>query len=235
MRPACQSCTSSRCASATVMAASGSTRTLPQPPPAPRGSGGTQPTRNPTRRSAVRRTNVMMPVIRPCAMLTDVSRSGRRRGLDERRPLSHVLLVPTRAKPLILLVDDYLDTLELTAELLQFRGFDVVTAMDGAAALAEARAQMPDLVLLDLSLPVIDGLEVMRRLRNDPATRAMRIVAFTAHALESKIEEARAAGCDGFITKPVAPDDMVKEIERPARRAEPAEPARVVEARPRVR
>lgn len=121
---------------------------------------------------------------------------------------------PKREKPLILLVDDYLDTLELTTEFLQFRGFDVITAMDGGAALKEAREHLPDLLLLDLSLPVLDGLEVMRRLKNDPETAFMHIIALTAHALESKAEEARAAGCDGFITKPVVPDDMVKEIQR---------------------
>lgn len=120
----------------------------------------------------------------------------------------------TRAKPLILLVDDYLDTLELTAEFLQFKGFEVVTAMDGGAALEEATSKLPDLVLLDLSLPVVDGLEVMRRLRKEPTTAHLKLVAFTAHALESKLEEARAAGCDGFITKPVVPDEMVKEIQR---------------------
>ena len=120
----------------------------------------------------------------------------------------------TRSKPLILLVDDYVDTLELTAEFLQFKGYDVVTAQDGAAAISEAHAHNPDVVLLDLTLPIVDGLEVMRRLRKDPATAQLRLVAFTAHAIESKAEEARAAGCDGFITKPVAPDEMVKEIER---------------------
>lgn len=119
-----------------------------------------------------------------------------------------------RDKPLILLVDDYVDTLELTAEFLQFKGYDVVTASDGGAALTEAAARMPDVVLLDLSLPVVEGLEVMRRLRGDPKTAHLRLVAFTAHAAETKADEARAAGCDGFITKPVAPDEMVKEIER---------------------
>ena len=120
----------------------------------------------------------------------------------------------TRAKPLVLLVDDYLDTLELTTEFLQFRGFDVITAMDGAAALKEAKDQLPDVVLLDLSLPIVDGLEVMRRLKKDARTQPIPIIAFTAHALESKVDEARAAGCDGFITKPVVPDDMVREIQR---------------------
>lgn len=119
-----------------------------------------------------------------------------------------------RQRPLILLVDDYVDTLELTAELLQMKGFDVVTASDGAAALEQARARMPDMVLLDLSLPVVDGLEVTRRLRQDPATRGLRILAFTAHALDAKAEEARAAGCNGIITKPVAPDEMVRTIEQ---------------------
>ena len=121
---------------------------------------------------------------------------------------------PQRDKPLILLVDDYLDTLELTTEYLQLRGFDVITAMDGGAALTAAREQLPDLLLLDLSLPVLDGLEVMRRLKKDPLTGYLHIIAFTAHAVESKAEEARAAGCDGFITKPVVPEQMVREIQR---------------------
>lgn len=120
----------------------------------------------------------------------------------------------TREKPLILLVDDYPDTVELTAEFLQFRGFDVVTAVDGARGLELAQSEMPDLMLLDLSLPIIDGLEVMRRLKSAPETKDIPIIAFTAHALESKAEEARVAGCDGFITKPAIPPDMVREIQR---------------------
>ncbi len=119
-----------------------------------------------------------------------------------------------REKPLILLVDDYPDTVELTAEFLQFRGFDVITAVDGARGLELAQTRLPDLMLLDLSLPILDGLEVMRRLKAAPETREIPIIAFTAHALESKAEEARAAGCDGFITKPAVPPEMVREIQR---------------------
>lgn len=119
-----------------------------------------------------------------------------------------------REKPLILLVDDYPDTVELTAEFLQFRGFDVITAVDGGRGLELAQTRLPDLMLLDLSLPVLDGLEVMRRLKAAPETKEIPIIAFTAHALESKAEEARAAGCDGFITKPAVPPEMVREIQR---------------------
>ena len=119
-----------------------------------------------------------------------------------------------RVKPLVLLVDDYADTVELTADYLQFRGFDVITAGDGGVALQLAEQRLPDVMLLDLSLPVIEGLEVMRRLKTGPPTSEIRIIAFTAHALESKAAEARAAGCDGFITKPAVPPDMVREIQR---------------------
>jgi two-component system cell cycle response regulator DivK len=121
---------------------------------------------------------------------------------------------PAREKPLILLVDDYPDTVELTADYLQFRGFDVITATDGGRALELAGQRLPDLMLLDLSLPVIEGLEVVRRLKTSKATARIRVIAFTAHALESKAAEARAAGCDGFIAKPAVPPDMVREIQR---------------------
>ncbi|MDP2345265.1 MAG: response regulator [Deltaproteobacteria bacterium] len=114
----------------------------------------------------------------------------------------------------MLLVDDYPDTVELTADYLQFRGFDVVTATDGQRALELAGQELPDLILLDLSLPVIDGLEVVRRLKRVPATTAIPVIAFTAHALETKAAEARAAGCAGFIAKPAVPPDMVREIQR---------------------
>ncbi len=120
----------------------------------------------------------------------------------------------SREKPLILLVDDYPDTVELTADYLQFRGFDVITATDGGTALELAASELPDLMLLDLSLPVVEGLEVVRRVKRAAATSKIRVIAFTAHAHESKAAEARAAGCDGFIAKPAVPPDMVREIQR---------------------
>lgn len=119
-----------------------------------------------------------------------------------------------RPRPLILLVDDYPDTVELTGEVLQFRGFDVVTATDGGGGLALAQTHLPDLVLLDLSLPVLDGLEVLRRLRAAPETSHIPVIAFTAHALEGAADAARAAGCAGFLTKPAPPAQMVREIQR---------------------
>ena len=121
---------------------------------------------------------------------------------------------PARDKPLILLVDDYVDTVELTADYLQFRGFDVITAVDGGRGLELAQQRLPDLMLLDLSLPVLEGLEVVRLVKTGTTTSRIPIIAFTAHALESKAAEARAAGCDGFITKPAVPPEMVREIQR---------------------
>ena len=83
------------------------------------------------------------------------------------------------------------------------RGFEIVMAVDGAEGIARCASEMPALVLMDLSLPVIDGLEATRRLKADPATRHIPVLALTAHAAEGEDERARQAGCDDFDTKPV--------------------------------
>lgn len=119
-----------------------------------------------------------------------------------------------RDKPLVLLVDDYPDTVELTAELLQFSGFDVVTAKDGGHGLSLAKELLPSVVLLDLSLPIIDGVEVLRRMKADPTTAHIPVIAFSAHNDGARVDDARAAGCAGFLQKPASPSTMVKEIRR---------------------
>jgi CheY-like chemotaxis protein len=118
------------------------------------------------------------------------------------------------SKPLVLLVDDYPDTVEFTAELLQFSGFDVITAKDGGKALALVAERSPDIVLLDLSLPVIDGLEVLRRMKANPHSAGIPVIAFSAHSGGSRVDDAMAAGCAGFLQKPTAPGALVKEIRR---------------------
>jgi two-component system, cell cycle response regulator DivK len=116
------------------------------------------------------------------------------------------------AAPLILVVEDFDDAREMYRDYLQFSGFRVETARDGREAIEKTRALGPDLVLMDLSLPGIDGWEATRLLKSDPATKSVLIVALSAHALATEGQRARAAGCDGFIAKPCLPPDLVEEI-----------------------
>ena len=116
--------------------------------------------------------------------------------------------------PLILVVDDYQDAREMYAEYLQFSGFRVAEARNGNEAVERAFALKPDLILMDLSLPGMDGWEATRRLKADEATRDIPIVALTGHALAGASEGARKAGCDSFVTKPCLPDDLVVEVRR---------------------
>lgn len=116
--------------------------------------------------------------------------------------------------PLVLVVDDVADGREICAEYLAFRGFRVATAEDGFGAVAKAHELLPDVILMDLSLPGLDGWEATRRLKDDERTRAIRIIALTAHALPSAHDQALAAGCDTVVTKPVMPPDLEAEIRR---------------------
>ena len=115
---------------------------------------------------------------------------------------------------LILVVDDYQDAREMYAEYLQFSGFRVAEARNGNEAVAQARSLKPDLILMDLSLPGMDGWEATRVLKADEATKQIPIVALTGHALAGASEGARKAGCDSFVTKPCLPDDLVVEVRR---------------------
>ncbi len=116
------------------------------------------------------------------------------------------------ARPLVLLVEDFEDAREMYRDYLEYAGFRVETARDGREAVEKARAFRPHLILMDLSLPGIDGWEATRILKTDPATADLLIVALSAHALAAEGERARAAGCDGFIAKPCLPMDLVEEI-----------------------
>jgi CheY-like chemotaxis protein len=115
---------------------------------------------------------------------------------------------------LILVVEDFDDAREMYRDYLEFSGFRVETARDGREAIEKARALDPDLILMDLSLPGIDGWEATRLLKGDPATSHLLIVALSAHALAAEGDRARDAGCDGFIAKPCLPPDLVNEIGR---------------------
>jgi CheY-like chemotaxis protein len=119
-----------------------------------------------------------------------------------------------QTQPLILVVDDYQDAREMYAEYLQFSGFRVAEARNGNEAVEQAFALTPDLILMDLSLPGMDGWEATRRLKGDDRTRHIPIVALTGHALAGASEGAKKAGCDSFVTKPCLPDDLVIEVRR---------------------
>jgi CheY-like chemotaxis protein len=116
--------------------------------------------------------------------------------------------------PLILVVDDYQDAREMYAEYLQFSGFRVAEARNGNEALEQAFALKPDLILMDLSLPGMDGWEATRQLKADERTQNIPVVALTGHALAGASDGAKRAGCDSFVTKPCLPDDLVVEVRR---------------------
>ena len=124
------------------------------------------------------------------------------------------MTTPKIDRPRVLLVDDYPDAREMYSEYLQFSGFDVAEAGNGVEAIEKTQALLPDIVLMDLALPRMDGWEATRRLKNDERTRHIPIVALTGHALAGHAEGARAAGCDAFVTKPCLPDDLVVEVRR---------------------
>jgi CheY-like chemotaxis protein len=120
----------------------------------------------------------------------------------------------TSTKPLVLVVEDYQDAREMYAAYLQFSGYRVAEATNGVEAIEQAQELMPDIILMDLALPKMDGWEATRRLKNDDRTRNIPIVALTGHALAGHAEGARQAGCDSFVTKPCLPDALVAEIKR---------------------
>lgn len=105
--------------------------------------------------------------------------------------------------PRILLVEDNALNRDMLSRRLARHGYDVDVAVDGGEALSRVVNSAPELILMDLSIPVIDGWEATRRLKQDPATRGIPVIALTAHAMSGDREKALAAGCDEFETKPV--------------------------------
>ncbi|HVW03768.1 MAG TPA: response regulator [Vicinamibacterales bacterium] len=115
-------------------------------------------------------------------------------------------------RPLVLLADDYVDACEMYSVGLRFFGFRVVTAFDGRAAVDAARRHRPDIVLLDIRMPGLTGIEALGVLKMDPAFTHVPIVALTAHALPDERESALRAGFDAFIAKPILPDQLADQL-----------------------
>lgn len=113
----------------------------------------------------------------------------------------------------ILLVEDNEMNRDMLSRRLIRRGFEVVIAEDGAQGVEMAQTEQPDVILMDMSLPVIDGWEATRRIKADAATSAIPVIALTAHAMAGDQEQARAAGCDDYDTKPVELPRLLAKIE----------------------
>jgi len=117
-----------------------------------------------------------------------------------------------RESLLVLLVDDYPDNRDIYVQFLTYSGMQVEEAENGHQALDKAFALHPDVIVMDLSLPALDGWEAPRRLKDDPRTRDIPVIALTGHALAGHSKGALDAGCDAFITKPCLPERLLDEI-----------------------
>lgn len=117
-------------------------------------------------------------------------------------------------KKTILLVEDNEDNLVVYRTILEHVGYRVIEARDGEEGVSRAIQERPDLILMDISIPKIDGWEATRRLKADDRTRDIPIIALTAHALEEDREKAMRAGCDGYLAKPIEPRRVVEEVQR---------------------
>lgn len=114
-------------------------------------------------------------------------------------------------QPLILVVDDYADAREMYADYLELCGYRVAQASNGAEALEQANALRPDVILMDMSLPVLDGWEATRRLKADERTRAIPVVALTGHPPEA---QGQSVGCEAYVLKPCLPEELTEQVQR---------------------
>jgi two-component system cell cycle response regulator DivK len=112
----------------------------------------------------------------------------------------------------ILVIEDQEDNRKILRDLLTSADFEVIEAVDGEAGLAAAAAHRPDLILMDIQLPGIDGYEATRRLKTDAALCAIPIIAVTSYALSGDAEKVRAVGCDAYISKPYSPRELLAKV-----------------------
>ncbi|HEX6924732.1 MAG TPA: response regulator [Longimicrobiaceae bacterium] len=117
-------------------------------------------------------------------------------------------------KRTVLLVEDNEDNRTVYRTILEHFGYQVIEARNGEDGVRTARETIPDLILMDISIPVIDGWEATKILKNDPATSHIPIIALTAHALATDRAKAEEVGCDGYLAKPCEPRRVVAEVER---------------------
>jgi CheY-like chemotaxis protein len=120
----------------------------------------------------------------------------------------------SQPRPLVLVVDDFADNREMYSEFLTFSGYEVIEARNGKEAIDAAFQRSPDIIIMDLSLPVMDGWEATRRLKADQRTNRIPVVALTGHAMQGHSKGAMEAGCDSFVAKPCLPDQLVAEIRK---------------------
>jgi two-component system cell cycle response regulator DivK len=112
----------------------------------------------------------------------------------------------------ILVVEDQEDNRQILRDLLTSAGFEVIEAVDGEAGLAATAAHRPDLILMDIQLPLLDGYEATRRLKADETLHTIPVIAVTAHALNRAEDKARAAGCDAYVSKPISPRQLLAKV-----------------------
>jgi len=112
----------------------------------------------------------------------------------------------------ILVVEDQEDNRRILRDLLNSVGFQILEAEDGARGVSAAEAQLPDLILMDIQMPVMDGYEATRRIKANPALRRIPVIVVTSYALSGDEEKARAAGCDDYITKPYSPRALLAKV-----------------------
>jgi two-component system cell cycle response regulator DivK len=112
----------------------------------------------------------------------------------------------------ILVVEDQEDNRQILRDLLGSVGYDMIEAGDGLAALAAVKARRPDLILMDIQLPLLDGYEATRRIKADPDLKDIPIIVVTSYALSGDEAKARAAGCDAYVTKPYSPRQLLAKI-----------------------
>ncbi len=112
----------------------------------------------------------------------------------------------------ILVVEDQEDNMQILRDLLMSADYEMIEAQNGERALEAVAKQCPDLILMDIQLPIMDGYEATRRIKADPTFRSIPIIAVTSHALSGGEEKARAAGCDDFVAKPYSPRQLLAKI-----------------------
>ena len=112
----------------------------------------------------------------------------------------------------ILVVEDQEDNRQILRDLLASSGFEMIEAEDGEQALVQAAKHRPDLILMDIQLPIMDGYEATRRLKADPELKAIPIIVVTSYALSGDEDKARAAGCDAYVAKPYSPRALLAKI-----------------------